>query len=225
VRISGLPLSLEPGSLRARVVNGPPGLAVIGVRPTFDVELAEAIDVPLEARQLEDARDAAAALQVAHARVESEIKEMEALRPRFRDPKPGEPPRAAAVSSMVALADFAATRLSERYARRRELRRQLDDAEEQVRLRERRMAEAGTARRSERARTSRAAVVTLSAPASAPAELAIETWSRSGSAHRSRPHRRSSPQRNCPRPRSAARSSRRGPAKGEPCGRRRLPSD
>jgi hypothetical protein len=174
VRISGLPLSLEPGSLRARVVNGPPGLAVIGVRPTFDVELAEEVDVPLEARQLEQARDAAAALRVALARVESDIKELEALRPRFREPKPGEPPRAAAVSSLVALADFATTQLSERFARRRELKRQLDDAEEQVRLRERRLAEAGTARRSERARTSRAAVVTLSGPASAPAELAIE---------------------------------------------------
>jgi hypothetical protein len=144
------------------------------VRPAFDVELVEEVDVPLEAQQLEDARDVVSGLRVSLARVEAEIAELEALRPRFREPKEGDPPRGAAVPSTVALTDFVAEQLGERFARRRGLEARLDDAEEQVRLREHRLAEAGTARHGERARTSRAAVVTLSAPPSEPVELALE---------------------------------------------------
>src|SRR4051812_38908075 len=56
VRINGLPLSLRSGSLRASVLQGPPGLAVRDIRPAFDVQLPAEVDVPAEQRALEAAR-------------------------------------------------------------------------------------------------------------------------------------------------------------------------
>ena len=52
------------------------------------------------------------------ALVETEISELEQLRPAFLDHKKGTPPRDAPVTAMIALADFTDGRLAERYEKR-----------------------------------------------------------------------------------------------------------
>lgn len=170
LRFGGLPLSLEPGSLRAKVLAG--AGRVVDVRPQFDVELAEAADVPVEQQAYEAAAEALAVLQQQRGRLDAEINELQALAPSFLEHKRGDPPRAAPVDAMLALADFREAELEARLATRRALDVKLKDAKEEVTLRQRRLQEATTAKRTERARLSRVAVVTL---AQAPAEaLSIE---------------------------------------------------
>ncbi|MCC6334264.1 MAG: mucoidy inhibitor MuiA family protein [Myxococcales bacterium] len=173
LRLGGLPLSLEPGSLRAKVLKGD-SLRVQDVRPQFDVELAEEVNVPQEQQALEAAEETLERLRIRHDRVDTEISELENLKPRFLEPKRGEPPRDAPVEAMLALGDFSEARLAARIEERRSLDRQLEDAQRELELRQRRLHEASTARRTERARLTRVAVVTLSGSVEAPIELALE---------------------------------------------------
>ncbi|MEW6430288.1 MAG: mucoidy inhibitor MuiA family protein [Myxococcota bacterium] len=174
VRLGGLPLSLEPGSLRAKLTKAPDGLRVLDVRPQFDVELADEVHVPEEQKALEAAQAELERLQVRRGRVHTEISELENLRPRFLEPRRGEPPREAPVEALLALGDFGDARLAPRLEERRALDRQIEDAQRELELRRRRLQEASTARRTERARLSRVAVVTLSGPVEGEAELALE---------------------------------------------------
>ncbi|GMU61453.1 MAG: hypothetical protein AMXMBFR34_32160 [Myxococcaceae bacterium] len=173
LRLGGLPLSLEPGSLRAKVLKGD-SLRVQDVRPQFDVELADEVNVPQEQQALEAAEETLERLRIRHDRVDTEISELENLKPRFLEPKRGEPPREAPVEAMLALGDFSEARLAARIEERRSLDRQLEDAQRELELRQRRLHEASTARRTERARLTRVAVVTLSGSVEAPIELALE---------------------------------------------------
>lgn len=174
LRLVGLPMALSGGSLRARVLQGAATLRVLDVRAAFDVTLADEVDVPLEVQALEKAREEVARLRVAEQRVATELTELQGLRPRFLEPKRGEPPREAPVAAMLALADFAGGQLEQRLEAQRALRKSLEDAEEEVALRERRLSEASATRRSERARVTRAAVVTLSGQSQEAVELALE---------------------------------------------------
>jgi hypothetical protein len=174
LRLVGLPLSIAPGSLRARVVKGPAELRVLDVRPAFDVQLAEELDAPAEAKALEAARAETSRLGTLVARIDNEIAELESLQPQFLEQKKGAPPREAPVSTMIGLCDFVDARLEQRQARRRTLWRELEESNEQVRLRERRLAESSSARRTERARLSRCAVVSLFSATREPLELSLE---------------------------------------------------
>jgi hypothetical protein len=174
VRVVGLPLAITAGSVRARVLKGPAGLRVLDVRPAFDVEFADELDVPTEAKALEKAQDDKARFEVLAKQLTTEIAELQALRPRFLEQERADKPREAHVSSMLALADFVSAELDEKLARQRALHKELDDAEEEVRLRRCRLKEASTAKRTERARVSRAVVVMLSDPSTEPVELAVE---------------------------------------------------
>lgn len=172
LRLGGLPLSLEPGSLRARVQTG--AGRVVDVRPQFDVELAEEVDVPAEQKAWEEAGAKLAQLELAKQRLNAEIGELQSLRPAFLEHKRGDPPRPAPVDSMLALGDFAESELSGRLQRRRAFDQEILDAKQEQLLRQRRMQEASTAKRAERARLSRVAVVTLAEAPSAPFELELE---------------------------------------------------
>ncbi|HWB79805.1 MAG TPA: mucoidy inhibitor MuiA family protein, partial [Nannocystaceae bacterium] len=174
LRVLGLPLALAAFSLRARVIGAAAEVVVLDVRAGFEVELGEEIDLASERTALDQARRERLRLQGLVDRIEREIVELRALQPRFREPPRREPPRAAPVSSMLALVELVDRRFETLAARRRELRRELEDAEESERLHERRLAEASSARRTERARVTRAAIVTLSAAPSSACELAIE---------------------------------------------------
>lgn len=172
LRFGGLPLSLETGSLRARVQGG--AGRVVDVRPQFDVELAEEVDVPAEQRAWEEAGAKVAQLELQRQRLNQEIVELQSLRPSFLEPKRGEPPRPAPVESMLALGEFSEAELATRLERRRALDQEVEDARNEQQLRARRMQEASTTKRAERARLSRVAVVTLAEAPSAAFELELE---------------------------------------------------
>ncbi len=174
VRVSGLPLSLSPGSLRARVVSaGAAAARVLDVRASYDVELAAEADVPTEQKAVEAATEQLARLQADHARVEREIAELKKLEPRFPATKDGAPPRTAPVEALLKAAEFVSQELARRFEARRALAQQLDDARNELELRKRRLTEASAKVRTERARLSRVAVVTLT-EATAEVELAVE---------------------------------------------------
>ena len=172
VRLGGLPLSLEPGSLRARVQSG--GGRVVDVRPQFDVQLAEEVDVPAEQRAWEDAGAKMAQLELQRQRLNQELVELQSLRPAFLEPKRGEPPRPAPVESMLALGEFSEAELATRLERRRALDQEIEDARNEQQLRARRLQEASTTKRAERARLSRVAVVTLAEVPTGAFELELE---------------------------------------------------
>ncbi len=171
VRVGGLPLSMHAGSLRARVVGE--GARVLDVRPGWDVELTGETDVAAEQKALEAATADVARLQSEAQRVERDIAELTRLKPVFPTTKPGEPPRSAPVEALLKAAEFVSTELDKRFAARRALNEQLDDARNELELRRRRLSEASAAVRTQRARVTRAAVVTLSEGA-ADVELAVE---------------------------------------------------
>lgn len=164
IRIVGLPLALGAGSLRAAVRSGPPALRVLDVRAAFDVELLDAIDLAEEQQAYTAARDRHAELRTEYELLVREIDDLQQLAPRFLEPRRGDPPREAPVAAMIELADFVDDRLTPRLARRRALARAIADAAREEELRARRLAEASTAKRTEHARVSRAAVITLSDP-------------------------------------------------------------
>ncbi|NVJ01349.1 mucoidy inhibitor MuiA family protein [Myxococcus sp. AM009] len=177
VRINGLPLSLQPGSLRASVVHGPSGLAVRDLRPTYDVQLPPEVDVPTEHRAVEEAEHRLSDLTQQLARVGQELEALSKLSPGFPPrPKEAQEPRDAPVSAMLSLMSFVDTELAALHSRKLELERQQRDAEAELRLRRSRVAEASSSVRGQRARVYRAVVLTLSGPLPADqgARLALE---------------------------------------------------
>ncbi|MCP3144498.1 mucoidy inhibitor MuiA family protein [Pyxidicoccus xibeiensis] len=177
VRINGLPLSLRPGSLRASVVQGPSGLTVRDIRPTFDVQLPPEVDVPAEHRAVEEARARLAKVSVALDAVNRELRILTKLAPTFPPRKKDEfQPRDAPLAAMLSLASLADSELAAFQARRLDLERQQRDVEAELRMRLQRLQEASSSVRGQRARVYRAAVLTLSGhlPAEHAAKLALE---------------------------------------------------
>lgn len=172
VRLGGLPLSLDPGSFRAKVVSGTG--KVVDVRAQFDVEFVDEANVPEEQKALEAAAVLVAKLELERTRLQQEITELQALKPSFLEHKRGEPPRAAPVESMLALGEFTEGSLGKRLERRRKLERELQDARDDQHLRLRRLAEATAAKRTERSRLWRVAVVTFAEAPAEPLGLELE---------------------------------------------------
>lgn len=164
VRLEGLPLGLRPGSLRASVLQGPRGLQVRDIRPTFDVRLPPEADIPTTQRALEEAQEKLTSLAVALERVQRDIATLQKLKPSFPPRNKDEPqqPREASLSSILSLAGFVDGELAALQARQLELERQQRDAVEEVELRRRRLEEGSSAVRGQRAHLARAAVLTLS---------------------------------------------------------------
>jgi hypothetical protein len=172
VRITGLPLSMEPGSLRVRAPEG--GVSVVDARSEIDVQLVGEVDVPAEQKALEAAEQTLQRLRATHARLERESSELRSLRPRFGERRRGEPPAEAHVGSLLALTDFLGQELVTRQPVLRGLECEIEDAEREVELRRHRLAEASTTVRGERTRLSRAVVVTLSEAPQQTVELSVE---------------------------------------------------
>jgi hypothetical protein len=172
VTIGDLPLSLEAGSLRARVISG--DARIQAVRPRFEVQVLDELDVPAEAKALEAAREDLTRLEQQLARVEAELTELENLTPRFLDPKRGEPPRVAPVTAVLALAELVDVELEARMAHRRRLKDELADARRELELRQRRLHEISGSQRAERTQLRRVAVVTLAEAPTDAVELGLE---------------------------------------------------
>lgn len=172
VRLGQLPLSLDAGTFRARVVSGSP--RVLDVRAQFDVEFAAEADVPAEQLALEAATTRVAQLDQQRARVQAEIVELQALKPSTLEARRGDPPRPSNMEAMLALGEFTDEALRPRLERRRALDRELKDAREEATLRQRRLAEVTSARRTERSKLWRVAVIMLSEAPAEGAEIELE---------------------------------------------------
>lgn len=174
VRVGGLPLSLRPGSLRARALKAPDGFRILSVKPRFEVETPPEGDLPTEQAALEEAGRELARLEMELAQVRRELAAVAALRPDYPEPKRGERPRDAPVDALLAVGDFVQTQLALLNERKRSLEASVVDARNAVELRQRRIAEASSSLRTERTRLTRAAVIEMSGAGDAPLELALE---------------------------------------------------
>lgn len=172
VLLGHLPLSLEPGSLRAAVVSG--NGKVVDVRAQFDVQLAEEIDVPAEQKAVEAAQVKLRSLEVKLSRIDTELAELQALRPTVLEQKRGDPPRPAPVEAMLALGDFREGELAARLTTRRELSEAIVAARRELTLHENRLKESSSAQRSERARVWRVAKITLAEAPTEALQLSLE---------------------------------------------------
>ncbi|WP_404372413.1 DUF4139 domain-containing protein [Corallococcus coralloides] len=176
VRIDGLPLALRTGSLRARVVEGPPELLVRDLKPTFDVRMPPESELPAEQHALEAAEASLAAVHGRLERVRAEIAALRGLAPTWPAQRKGHPPREAPLTAMLSLTGFVDAELAELQAQELDLARQHRDATNELELRRRRVQELSSARSVDRARLFRAALLTLSGPiaATADARLVLE---------------------------------------------------
>ncbi|WP_223633238.1 DUF4139 domain-containing protein [Corallococcus sp. EGB] len=176
VRIDGLPLALRTGSLRARVVEGPSGLLVRDLKPTFDVRLPPESELPAEQHALEAAEATLASVHGRLERVRAEIAALRGLTPTWPAQRKGHPPREAPVPAMLSLLGFVDSELAELQAQELDLARQHRDATNELELRRRRVQELSSAKSVDRARLFRAALLTLSGPiaANADARLVLE---------------------------------------------------
>lgn len=174
LRLVGLPMSLSPATVRAKVVSGPADLRVLDVRAAFDARFGETFDVSAEVTAREAARAEVLRLEQRFNRCDADLRELQSLKPAAFEPKRGEAPRPAPVEAALALATFVDARMNTLLTEKRGLERALVDAREALQLRERRLAEASSQRRAENAVVTRAVVVQLSAASNAPVELALE---------------------------------------------------
>lgn len=174
VRVAGLPMSLVAASIRARVVTGAVGVSVLDARAGFDVVFGEKLDESDELKARNAARAALSVIDQQLERITAELGELHALTPAPFEPKRGEPPRPAPVEASLALSSFVDERLKTVMNEKRRLDKAHAEAAETVKLRERRLAEASSQRRHEKAQLSRAAVITLSTESASPLELELE---------------------------------------------------
>ncbi|EGX55401.1 hypothetical protein SZN_33031, partial [Streptomyces zinciresistens K42] len=160
VRVTGFPRSMDPGSLRAKVV-GDDGVRVTEVRVEVDAEppAGERTDTPRQ--ELEQARDAAAAARGRRDRQLGLIAEVAALRPVPPAADPGEPPRRTPVDAWLRLAGFADERLRALHLRLTELEERLRVAEHEFAVATDRWNRASTGARSGRVEAAVAAVLAL----------------------------------------------------------------
>ncbi|MEU0337880.1 DUF4139 domain-containing protein [Streptomyces bobili] len=120
VRVTGLPRSLDPGSLRARVLGGP-GVRVVEARVEVDAEpLAAGVPDTLRG-EVERLCDEYAAAQGRRDRQLRLIEEVTALRPVPPPRKRDDPHRRTPVDAWLELADFVEQRLTGLHARLAEL--------------------------------------------------------------------------------------------------------
>jgi hypothetical protein len=174
VRVVGLPMGLVPGSVRGRVLTGPVGLRVMDVRPGFDAQFGDAIDESAEVKARDAAKVAVARLEARFNRLDAELRELQALKPQPFEPKEGDAPRPAPVEATLALTAFVDQQMAQLLTAKQDAERELKDAREELQLRERRLQEASAEKRTQKAKVTRAIVLSLSQAASGPVELEVE---------------------------------------------------
>lgn len=160
VRVTGLPRSLDPGSLRARVL-GAPGVRVTEARVNVEAEPLGA-NAPHELRhEVERLRDEHAAARERRDRQLSLIAEITALRPVPPARKRDDPHRRTPVDAWLELADFVDERLTGLHLRLAELEEALRDVEHRLTVAADRLARASTDAPQAHVETTVAALLTL----------------------------------------------------------------
>ncbi|MFJ2898457.1 DUF4139 domain-containing protein [Streptomyces sp. NPDC087218] len=173
VRVTGLPRSLDPGSLRARVL-GAPGVRVTGARVEVGAEPV-ASDAPDGLRhEVERLSDACAAARGRRDRQLGLIAEVGALRPVPPARKREDPHRSTPVDAWLELADFVDERLTGLHQRLVELEEELRDVEHELDVAADRLARASTDAPSAHVETTVCAALTLDGAGDAGTELELE---------------------------------------------------
>ncbi|MFB7245551.1 DUF4139 domain-containing protein [Streptomyces populi] len=170
VRVTGLPRSLDPGSLRARV-TGASGLRVIEVRVETEAEPLDAAVPDTLLGEVERLREECAAAQGRRDRQLGLIEEVRALRPVAPPRGPDDPHRRTPVDAWLELAEFVDERLAGLHTRLVELEETLGDVEHRLRVATDRLARASTDAPQTQVETTVSAVVTFDGTGDAEVEL------------------------------------------------------
>ncbi|MFE2021553.1 DUF4139 domain-containing protein [Streptomyces sp. NPDC059499] len=162
VRVTGLPRSLDPGSLRARVL-GAPGVRVSEARVEVEAEpLGTSAPDELQ-RKVEQLRDEYAAAQHRREHLVSLIEEVRALHPVPPARRREEPHRRTPVDAWLELADFVQERLTGLHTRLVESEEALRRIRHELDVSEDRLARASTDAPSAHVETTVSAVVIVDA--------------------------------------------------------------
>ncbi|MFD4137495.1 DUF4139 domain-containing protein [Streptomyces sp. NPDC058572] len=173
VRVTGLPRSLDPASLRARVL-GAPGVRVTEARVEVEAEPL-ASGTPDELRgEVERLRDAYAAAQGRRERQLSLIEEVGALHPVPPARRREDPHRRTPVDAWLELADFVDERLTGLHARLVELEEALRNVEHELTVAADRLARASTDAPPAHVETTVCAVLALDGTGDEEVELELE---------------------------------------------------
>ncbi|WP_344441298.1 DUF4139 domain-containing protein, partial [Kitasatospora nipponensis] len=161
IRLTGLPRSLDPSSLRASLPDAPPGWRVTEVRPTTEALVRTPAELPELRRELAEAEDRLEALDRREELLSTRRATTSALK-AVRPPQPEDAPlRPAPVDAVLALADFVEDRLEELHGRLDEVRRQREEAEHTRDLLQERLRRTSDASPAAPVETSAVALVTL----------------------------------------------------------------
>ncbi|MFF4647203.1 DUF4139 domain-containing protein [Streptomyces sp. NPDC001389] len=170
VRVTGLPRSLEPGSLRARVL-GASGARVTEARLEAEAGPPGAGTPDGLRREVERLTDAHAAAQARRDRQLGLIAEVRGLKPAAPAPREGDPPhRRTPVDAWLGLADFVDERLARLHARLAELEQALDSVAHELAVAGDRLARASTDAPSAHVETTVCAVLSLDVTGATEAE-------------------------------------------------------
>ncbi|MEU2669376.1 DUF4139 domain-containing protein [Streptomyces sp. NPDC007164] len=170
VRVTGLPRSLDPGSLRARVL-GASGVRVTEARVEVEAEPAGRRAPDELRREVERLSDEHAAAQGRRDRQLSLIEEVRALQPVPPARKRDDPHRRTPVDAWLELADFVDERLAGLHNRLVELEEALRNVEHELSGVADRLARASTDAPSAHVETTVCAVLTLDGTGDAEVEL------------------------------------------------------
>jgi len=173
VRVTGLPRSMDPGSLRATAA-GADGVRVTEVRVEVDAGPAATDDTGFLRREVERLRDVQAAARARRDRQAALIGETTELRPVPPAREPGDPPRATPADAWLRLAAFVDERLRAQQVRLIELEEELRRAEHDLAVATDRWTRASTDVPSDGIATSVVAVVTLDGVDAAAGPVALE---------------------------------------------------
>ncbi|WP_030045747.1 DUF4139 domain-containing protein, partial [Streptomyces resistomycificus] len=170
VLVTGLPRSMDPGSVRARVI-GASGVRSTEVRVEIDAEPLDTSTADELRREAERLRDECAKAKGRRDRQLSLIKEVTALHPVPPARRREDPHRVTPADAWLELADFVDERLTALHTRLVELEEALRLVEHELTVAEDKLTRASTDTPSTHVRTSVNAVLTLDGTGEAEVEL------------------------------------------------------
>ncbi|MGW4024021.1 DUF4139 domain-containing protein [Streptomyces sp. NPDC005009] len=173
VRVAGLPRSLDPGSLRARVA-GASGVRVTEARVEVEAELLDAGPSDELRREEKRLRDEWAAARDRRDRQLGLIEEVGTLRPVPPARRRDDPHRRTPVDAWLELSEFVDERLTGLHGRLRELEEELRRVEHELEVAVDRLSRASTDAPSAPVAGSMCAVLTLDGADDAEVELEVE---------------------------------------------------
>ncbi|MFB6638956.1 DUF4139 domain-containing protein [Streptomyces chartreusis] len=173
VRVTGLPRSMDAGSLRAKVV-GDRGVRVTEVRVDVDAEPSGSDTAGTLRQEMEGLRDACAAAQGRRDRQVNLIAEVTGLRPVPSARKREDPPRRTAADAWLRLAEFVDERLRGLHERLVELEEELRRVQHEFSVATDRWMRASTDVPSEHVATTVVALLTLDGSGSGSGTVEVE---------------------------------------------------